>query len=147
MVPVFGGQGAAEEKWDDAAWVLEHLKDKQLTAAVEAIRRKLATGEWQATGEKGIESGSIAGDELRISREYRERLLRELERTEKRIDAIESGTKVAAKPDTTDLWDDGIDLTDGRLEVRDKDGKVIATFKITGNRLERWLFDADLEKQ
>jgi carboxyl-terminal processing protease len=142
-----GGQGAAEEKWDDAAWVLGHLKDKQLTAAVEAIRRKLSTGEWQATGEKGIESGAIAGDELRVSREYRERLLRELERTEKRIDAIESGTKVAAKPDTTDLWDDGIDLTDGRLEVRDKDGKVIATFKITGNRLERWLFDADLEKQ
>ncbi|MFZ4572999.1 MAG: S41 family peptidase [Phycisphaerales bacterium] len=142
-----GGQPGTDEKWDDSAWVLDRLKDKQLTAAVDAIRGKISSGQWQATGEKGVESGVISGDELRLSREYRERLLRELERTETRIEAIESGTKVAKKPDTTDLWDDTIDLTDGHLEVRDKDGKVIAAFRITGNRLERWLFDADLEKQ
>lgn len=142
-----GAQAATEEHWDSADWVLEHLKDKQLAAAVNAVRAKIKTGEWQPTGEKGVSTGEIAGDELRLAREYRERLLRELERTEKRIDSISSGTNVAKKPDSTDLWDDKIDLTDGKLEVSDKDGKVIARFKITGNRLERWLFDADLEKQ
>jgi carboxyl-terminal processing protease len=134
-----------DTKWDDCNWVLERLQDRQLTAAVRAIQGKIDSGEWTPTGEKGLESGKLAGDELRQLNEYQERLLRELERAEKRMDALESGN-AAQTADRTDLWDDKIDLTGGKLEVRDKDGKVIALFNITGKRLERWLFDADIEK-
>jgi len=140
------GGASNEEQWDNATWVLDHLKDKQLAAAVEAVRLRIESGEWKPTGEKGTETGSIAGAELKASREYRERLMRELERAEKRIMALESATPDDKRADTTDLWDDAIDLKDGSLQVRDKDGKIVATFKITGNRLERWLFDADIEK-
>lgn len=136
---------AQDTKWEDCDWVLERLQDKQLTAAVRAMQGKIDTGEWTPTGEKGIESGKLAGDELRQLNEYHERLMRELERAEKRMDALESGN-VAKTTDRTDLWDDAIDLTGGKLEIRDKDGKIIGLFNITGNRLERWLFDADIEK-
>ena len=45
------------------------------------------------------------------------------------------------------LWDDAKDVTGGTLDVKDKEGNVIATLRITGNNVERWLMDADVEKK
>jgi hypothetical protein len=46
-----------------------------------------------------------------------------------------------------DFWDDETNLEGGELVVRDADGNVITTLIITGNNLEAWLVDADVEKK
>ncbi len=136
----------AEQHWDDVEWVLSTLKDKQLTAAVRAMQGKLKTGEWAKTGEKGPEFSTIEVDQLARARQYRERLIREIIRQDKRIDVLETASKGQEEKNPKDLWADDVNLTDGTLEVRDKEGKLITTLKITGNNVERWLMDADVEK-
>ena len=63
------------------------------------------------------------------------------------MDAIEDASPEAKATPPKDLWPDSVDLTGGTVEVKDKDGKVIATLQITGNNLERWLLDADVKKK
>lgn len=135
-----------EQHWDDVEWVLSTLKDKQLTAAVRAMQGKLKTGEWAKTGEKGPEFSTIEVDQLARARQYRERLIREILRQDKRIGVLETASKGQEEKNPKDLWPDDVNLTDGTLEVRDKEGKLITTLKITGNNVERWLMDADVEK-
>jgi hypothetical protein len=132
--------------WSNPVWILSALKDDQLSAAVRAVQGKLDKGEWVATGEKGVETGKISTAELQQLRLFHERLAREIIRTEKRMDAIESATAGAKDAPKPDLWADTIDLTGGKMEVRDKDGKVVAVLDITGNNVERWLLDADVKK-
>lgn len=138
---------ASPEDWSDPEWILTALKDKQLSAAVRAVQAYADGGAWTPTGEKGIESGKIALSELQLSRQFRERLVRELIRTDKRIAAIETATGPDAATATKDLWADAIDVSGGTVEVKDKDGKVIAVLDVTGNDLERWLVDADVKKK
>ena len=45
-----------------------------------------------------------------------------------------------------DFWDDELEIAGGDIVIRDKDGQVVTTLKITGENLERWLIDADVEK-
>jgi len=130
--------------WKNTDGVLEALKDKQLTAAVRAIQARVDTGEWKKTGEEGPALGKISTQELTRALEIQERLERELVRNQKRIEALEKGAGVTAS--ATDFWPDEVDLSGGLMEIKDKDGKVIATLRITGNNLERWLLDADVEK-
>lgn len=142
-----GGKGELNSegaKWNDVNWVLDTLKDKQLTAAVRAIQGKIDSGNWTPTGEKVDQGKAIASDELKRQSLLRDRLERELIRVDKRIAAIEDAVPEAPKQD---LWADDIDLTGGIMEIKDKEGKVIATLQITGNNLERWLVDADVKKK
>ncbi|HRU81512.1 MAG TPA: SAM-dependent chlorinase/fluorinase, partial [Candidatus Methanomethylicus sp.] len=46
---------------------------------------------------------------------------------------------------TTSIREQDADLTGGKMQITDKDGKVIATLDITGNNLQRWLIDADVQ--
>jgi len=46
-----------------------------------------------------------------------------------------------------DLWPDTVEVAGGHVDVFDKDGKLIAHLKVTGNDLERWLIDADVKKE
>lgn len=139
---------APPENWSDPEWILTALKDKQLAAAVRAVQGKVDTGEWRATGQKGIDSGTIAVAELAQTRTYRERLLRELTRADRRIDALEvaapQGPDVLA---AKDLWPDELDLRGGTIQVRDKAGAVVADLEVTGRDIERWLMDADVRKR
>lgn len=135
------------EQWSDPAWIGVTLKDKQLAAAIAAIQARIDTGEWKPASDATQAATSVAVDELRRIRELRERLLRELDRTDKREAALEAGAGDAASSARVDLWDDAIELKGGVLEIRDKDGKVVMTFDITGPSLERWLIDADLKKR
>jgi carboxyl-terminal processing protease len=130
--------------WTDTAWVLETLKDKQLTAAVRAMQGKIDSGNWTPTGEKVDQAKAIASEELKRQSLLRDRLERELIRVDKRIAALEDAAPDAPK---TDLWPDDLDLTGGIMEIKDKDGKVVVTLQITGNNLERWLVDADVKKK
>lgn len=137
---------AEPEQWDDPDWALRTLKDPQLEAAVRAVQARVDTGEWKKTGQTLPQSTAIASGELTALTQLRVRLERELERTEKRIDVIEKAEPTAMDA-KKDLWADDLDLKGGVIEIRDKDGKVVATLDITGNNVERWLMDADVKKK
>lgn len=140
------GQNAEEQDWSNPDWILEHLKDKQLAAAVEALEAKVRTGEWK---QSGLESQpeTLAAAELERTVEYRERLLRELARVENQLTTLERGAGDQADGAMAERGplpnDEG--LEGGSVEVFDKDGKKIATLKITGPDLNRWLFDAPVK--
>jgi carboxyl-terminal processing protease len=143
-----GEAAPAEEKWNDPEWVLADLKDPQLAAAVRAVQLKVDSGEWKPTGEPVGKGTPLAAAELSKLRQFHDRLLKEVTRTEKRIDTIESADPNLPKEDASakDFWADTLDLKGGTVEVKDKDGKVIATLQITGANLEQALEDADVKK-
>lgn len=135
----------AKVDWNNADAVLEALKDKQLTAAVRAVQAHASSGAWPKIEGETQPAGQATAGELRRLREFQNRLFRELERTERRIAALDTASEDAAAA-PKDLWDDSLALKDGTVEVRDKDGKVVTRLRITGNNLERWLLDADVTK-
>lgn len=142
---------AADEpaaQWSDPSWIVTELKDKQLAAALRALQGKIVDGTWTATGEKTRAGGALATDELKRTIDFRDRIVRELERAEARIEALETAAgDSAATAVSKDLWDNAVTVKGGDLVIRDASGKVVATLKITGEDLERWLLDADVEKQ
>lgn len=142
-------QGSEDaEDWSNPEWITGRLKDRQLAGAIRAMQAKIDTGQWDKPGEPGIAGVQIALDELNDAKKAQEQYIRELQRLQKRIDALESATGpvLAQTEPPFDFWPDSLDLTGGQLRVYDKDGNEITTLKITGNRLERWLIDADVEK-
>ncbi len=130
--------------WDDPEWILTELIDPQLSAAVLAIRNQIETGDWIPSGNEQPE-GAIERAALRVEQQRLERLLRELERSQRRIDTLASATGDPADQDVTDLFPDDTELTDGSLTISDADGNEITTLRITGETLERWLMDAPVE--
>jgi carboxyl-terminal processing protease len=140
------GQNAEEQDWSNPDWILEHLKDKQLAAAVEALEAKVRTGEWKKSG-LDSQPETLAAAELERTVEYRERLLRELARVETQLTTLEQGAGDKADDAMAERGplpnDDN--LEGGSVEVFDKDGKKIATLRITGPDLNRWLFDAPVK--
>lgn len=128
--------------WSDPAWILDHLKDPQLAAAVKAIRLRLDSGDWVPTGGPGLTGEELATDELSRARLTRERMLRDFERLGRRIDDLE---QVAGEPDVPpaiDLWDDATSVAGGRVEVYSASGDRVARLRITNESIERWLIDA-----
>lgn len=137
---------APSPDWANVEAALAYLKDPQLSAAVRALQAKVDTGEWKPTGDVGGQQGKIAASEMTKLMQYRERLTRELARTDRRLDALENADPNAV-PAAADLWPDSTDLKGGTVEIKDKDGHVVATLTITGPNLERWLIDADVKKK
>ncbi len=135
-----------ETRWEDPAWIEQTVKDKQLGRALEALQLRLDRGEWIPTGKEGIVGNELAGEELQQLRRTRERLIRDLQRISRREDALVMAAGELAEEDETDFWDDSIDLVGGELIVRDAQGEEVTRLRITGNRLERWLLDADVER-
>lgn len=135
---------ADHEQWDDPAWILEHLGDRQLTAAVNAINGQLQNGEWPEGPGSTLEAAALELDAIRALEAQRERLLRTLEANARRLDAL-SGVEGAAAIEGADLWADDIAVTGGEVIVRGPDGQIVATLSITGESLERWLMDAPVE--
>lgn len=129
----------------DPARIATDMKDPQLAAAVEAVRTKLAGGEWKPVGSTEEPAQAVEVAELRRMQLVRERILRELQRVENRIDAISSAVP-ADKAERPTLLPKDAPLDGGRIDVFDKDGKRVATLNITGPDLERWLTDAPVEK-
>ena len=140
------GRGAAEDKWSDPAWIMDHMKDPQLAAAVKAAQARIDSGDWTPTGQELPPARSLAEKDLDRATRLRDRLEKELEKLDKKIDSLEAAAPEdhAAKKD---LWADSVDVSGGRMDVYDKDGKLVAHLKITGNDLERWLIDADVQKE
>ncbi len=136
------------ERWSDPEWIVSALKDKQLAAAIRAVQLKITDGEWKPTGEKTRAGGTLALDELKKTVDFRDRLLRELDRVETRIEALEVASGDAGgQAEPRDLWDNAVVLKGGEVVIRDASGKIVATLSITGEDVERWLLDAAVEKK
>lgn len=133
--------------WSNPDWIVGHLKDSQLGAALKAVQGKVDTGEWKATGKEGIAGDAILLDELSRIEGARQRLLRELTRLQDRQDQLEAVTKASDVKPPNDLWPDETDITGGEVTITDKDGKPITRLRITGADLERWLMDAPVESE
>ncbi len=132
----------------DTQAVLEELSDPQLSAAIRVMQHRIATGEFEPVGIEANEPDDVALAELNTLRAQEERLLRELARLDKRMQAAEQEvpTEIIAN-DPRDFWDDETNLEGGELVVRDAEGNIVTTLRITGNSLEAWLVDADVEKK
>jgi carboxyl-terminal processing protease len=135
------------QRWTDPAWVRDVAKDKQLAAAVDAMGARLARGEWPSLSEVKEQHAKIAMAELKVLERTRERMGKEFARLDKRVETLEHAASAGVEPPkVADLWADDVDPTGGTVEVKDKDGKVIAELKVTGRDLERWLAFADVKK-
>ncbi len=135
-------QAPISESPDD---VLAALNDKQLSAAVHALRLRLTEGDWIPVGEDdGEEALRIA--ELRRMQLTRERLLREMQRVDVRVKSLSSVVDDEDR-ELEPLVPDSVGLSGGRLEIFDDTGELIAVFNITGEGLPRWLIDAPIEKR
>lgn len=140
-----GATAADHENWSDPEWIVSKLQDEQLAGAIRAMQGRIDSGEWVKTGQD-LESGSqIAFGEIRDLERTQEAHAREIERLQKRIDAL-SAAAAGIDLAPPDYWADDVDLTGGTLDVFDKEGKKVASLRITGNSLERWLMSADVEK-
>jgi carboxyl-terminal processing protease len=134
------------QRWNDPDWVLSFFKDAQLSAAVRAMQAKIDSGDWIKTGAEAAPLTAAVGTELARLQTARDRLTRELIRIEKRAETLEKGASIEQADAGRDLWPDSVDLTGGKVQIFDKDGKLVATLDVTSNTLERWLVDADVKK-
>ncbi|VAX40187.1 hypothetical protein MNBD_PLANCTO03-1773 [hydrothermal vent metagenome] len=130
----------------DPDWVESTMRDMQLAGAIRAIGGRIETGEWVRPGNDQPVPELAAGAELKRLAEARERIYLELDRMQRRINAIESNTAQFGEEAIVDLWPDEQSVEGGTLEVRDAEGNVVAELTIPSDTLERWLIGAGLEK-
>jgi len=125
------------------AWVRDRYGDAQLASAIEAVREKTRTGEW-APVSGAADDAAPARRELLYAARARDRILRELERANERIEAL-SRVASAEEADELSLLPDDADLAGGSVEIRDAGGNLVRRLNILEGDLERWLVDAPLE--
>ena len=141
--------GNDEDRVDlsDTDAILSALQDPQLSAAVRVLQHRVDTGEFEPVGIETNAPDDVALAELNALRDQQERMFRELTRIAKRVEAVElSVSDEKAEENPRDFWDDELELDGGEIVIRDSEGNVITTLTITGENLERWLLDADVEK-
>ena len=140
------GADRPAEQWSDPDWVEHEAKDLPLAAALRVMRTRVSTGKFEPISDVQAQHGQIAIKELRDLERAERLTAMELARLDKRARALEKAAETGEKPhQVADLWSDDLKLNDGTVEVRDKDGKLVATLRITGRDLERWLANADVE--
>lgn len=85
-----GGEapGLEAQRWEDPQWLAESLGDTQLAAALRALQGRLSDGAWPVVG-GDAPPGPMLTEELASQREFRTRLLRELQAVEERIARLE----------------------------------------------------------
>ncbi|MBL0921324.1 MAG: S41 family peptidase, partial [Phycisphaerales bacterium] len=129
-------------QWSDPEWILGHLKDQQLAAAVRALSHRIDSGDWKPTGQALPENG-VSLAELQRAEGIRERMARELMRLDRQIEALAAGAGANAPQHTTLLPD--ADLTGGTVKIYDADGNEVGELRITGPQLGSWLEGGPLE--
>lgn len=147
MAPtVNSGEGAAAQDWSDPDWVEHDAKDPMLAAALRAMRTRLDTGAFKPVSDATAQHDKIAVKELRDLSKVERLTAMELARLDKRRRALEHAAATGEKAaEALDLWPDDLSLSNGTVDVKDKDGKLVASLRITGRDVERWLANADLE--
>lgn len=125
--------------------VLERLDDPQFAAALSVLQGRVDTGIMRPVGIAANAPEDVAAAELNTVRRQRDRLLRELVRIDRRLEAAEAGTPLDRRADQRDLWPDDSEIVGGEVVVKDAQGRVVSTLTVTDQNLERWLIDAGVE--
>lgn len=137
--------GEIAEPSGDPAWIESSLKDAQLAAAVRAIRHHLDEGAWPVPDDAASTGVEVSVQELERLEAARNRLLRDLARIDRRVESLRAAAGDEADRALRDFWDDAIRIEGGTVVVRDAAGDLVAELRITGETLERWLLDAEVE--
>ncbi|MCC5821831.1 MAG: S41 family peptidase [Phycisphaerales bacterium] len=126
--------------------ILERLRDPQLEAAHRVLLHHAATGRMEPVDipEGGPER--VASGELDTIRRHRDRILRELTRVDRRLEAAESAVGDDTRPRERVLWPEEADVVGGTVVVTDAEGNTIATLIVDNPDLHRWLVDAGVRK-
>ena len=144
---IVGGEAdEIPEPSGDPAWIEGTLKDHQLASAVRAIRHHIDTGDWSIETDPETTATEVSLQELGRLEKARNRILRDLARIDRRYETLQDASGDEAESVIKDFWDDSVEVVGGSLIVRDADGELVATLRITGDALERWLLDADVEE-
>lgn len=115
-------------EWADPQWVEETLKDKQLSAAIEALRLRLEKNEWIPTGSEMKPSDALI-EELHLVERQREFFIEQLEEIDERLNNLTSFIP-AEERQPVDLIPDELDIAGGTVEVHDAAGNVVAVLRI-----------------
>ncbi len=86
---------AATEGTIDPSWILENLKDPQLSAALTAIEGKLETGEFPQVGQSNADAVIAEQERANLVR-AKEQLTEQLARVEEELAGMQPGTMGAA---------------------------------------------------
>ncbi|MHC5023054.1 MAG: S41 family peptidase [Planctomycetota bacterium] len=116
----------ADEACGEPEWIRENLKDEPLAAAIEALQSHVAGDDWPTLSDLDPAVAAV-DEELEGIAAHRGRLLQELRRVEDRIRELSA---IAAESGQDPLLPPDIELVDGTLELRDRDGNVIGTYRI-----------------
>jgi len=138
------GEAANDASWSDPGWIIETLRDPQLGRGLTALQTRVETGDWPAVDPNENVADEAVYAELSALETQQMRMMREVNRVGDRIAELRAG---GGEPGSTipDLIPDDAVLTGGTIVIRDADGNEIATLRLTGEDLERWLLDADVE--
>ena len=142
---VGGEDDEITEPSGDPAWIESVLHDHQLAAAVRAVRTRIEEGSWPEVEDAEAGAADVSVAELERLDEARNRMLRDLARVERRYQTLLNATGDDADRAIDDFWDDSVHVEGGTVVVRDASGAVLARLRVTGENLERWLLDADVE--
>ncbi len=135
----------ANEQPHGAEWILDTLKDKQLASAVRALNSRIASGDWDPAESIDDSDESLELAELRRMQTARERLLREMRRVNRRIEALAT-TVNEDEVEPEPMFPEETELDGGVVKVYAADGSLAGELRITGEGLQRWLMDAPVEK-
>ena len=116
----------------EAPWIRSALKDEQLAKAVEALATTVKTGNWPTYGNENTTIVAFS-QELTRNLKHRSDLLEALNKLDQHIDELQG---LAAHAGKAPLLPSDIDLNQGTLTVRDKQGNVVGTYRIDGGNLE-----------
>lgn len=136
--------GGKPQVWSDPEWIESEFKDKQLAAALRAVRGRIQTGLWTTVSDAVQQTSLVSRDELQKLEKAHERMLKAITQVEHRMESLDialAGGPVRKDPD---LWPDSVDLTGGRIAVYDKQGNLVANLQVSGRDIERWLAMGDI---
>ncbi len=135
---------AAGARWSDPDWIVETLHDPQLGRGLTALQTRVETGEWpEVDDSEAVADEALYMELTQLERQYT-RMMRQVDKVEERIADLRSGVAVDDQAEVDLIPDDAV-LTGGTVTIRDADGNEVAKLRLTGEDLERWLMDADVE--
>ncbi|MCA9295783.1 MAG: S41 family peptidase, partial [Phycisphaerales bacterium] len=104
------------------SWIRETLKDEQLAKAIEALQGRL-DGAWPSFGDQDAGDATFA---IELDRQYerRRQLLEALLTVDTRIGELANATD-----EELQLVPKDADLVDGTIELRDKYGNIVGTYR------------------
>ena len=135
---------AAGARWSDPSWIIETLHDPQLGRGLTALQARVDAGAWPEVDEsEAVAEEAVYMELSQLERQYT-RMMRQVDKVEERITDLRSGVSVDDRAEVDLIPDDAV-LTGGTVTIRDADGNEVARLRLTGEDLERWLMDADVE--